>query len=150
MDLKKLVQAVRDSGFLFAFFDLLLLILPGVGILFLYERPIFMSLDWIKLILLAGAIMAPLDFMNALVIPSLVDAEIDLRRKDNLFIALTASIFATSIMVYGGVAIFYLFNYPARHGLLIIAGVEFVLLIVAFYKDHQRARRGKKKASAST
>lgn len=123
---------------------MLLLILPGVGVLFLYDQNVFMQLDWIKLVLLGGAIMAPLVFFNVLILPEAF-GELKTNKRDYLFFLISMSIIATSILVYYMAAISYLLGFGAQYCATAILGLEGVLLVIAEYNAWYKSRRRKKK-----
>jgi hypothetical protein len=62
------VKILDSRNFLLGFFSTIFLILPGVLIIFLFDRNLFLELDWIKLILLSASITAPLVFLNFMII----------------------------------------------------------------------------------
>src|SRR5579871_2252265 len=68
--LKDIDKAVNNKSFLLAFLDVLFLVLPGLMVIFIFQKDLFMSLDWIKLTLLSASITAPLAFLNTLMLDS--------------------------------------------------------------------------------
>lgn len=87
MDLKSSIQQVKKAESIFLFFDILFLALSALGVIFFYDQALFISLDWVKLILLSACISAPLIFFNIIIISTIDD--IKPREKDGLFFALT-------------------------------------------------------------
>src|SRR5438309_7611028 len=147
MDLKAWTKTAKHKEFHFVFFDLVLLILPGAGIIFLFDRSLFLSLDWVKLVLLSGAIMAPLSFINTLFI-SAIDDQFDPKKKDALFVELSLSILITSVALY----IFALYGYfVARNSvnffLILVIASEVLMVLWGAHKEWRRGRR-KEKASS--
>ncbi len=140
MNIKEWVRVMKGREFLFLFFDLLLLILPGVGLLFVYAQTTFMALDWIKLVLLGGAIMAPLDFFNVIV---LSDTFVGFASKgtDDFFVLLSTSILTTGIFIYIAAFVTYIVGYTLRFFVGVVGGVEGLLLIIAFAKELWRKQR---------
>lgn len=57
-------ENIANSTFLLGFFSFLFLILPGVASLFIFERELFINLDWIKLVLLSASITIPIALLN--------------------------------------------------------------------------------------
>jgi hypothetical protein len=60
------IKDVTKADFLWAFLASLFLLLPGIITLFIFERELFITLDWIKLVLLGTAITLPLSLLNIL------------------------------------------------------------------------------------
>jgi hypothetical protein len=85
-----------NSAFLIAFFSLLFLVLPGVATLFLFDRNLFMSLDWVKLIMLGTALTLPINLFN-IFMSLLTDKNI---KADDEFIHFSVGIVMAGISIY--------------------------------------------------
>ncbi|HVM76678.1 MAG TPA: hypothetical protein VMU07_00820 [Candidatus Paceibacterota bacterium] len=128
-------KEVIRREFLFAFFDLLLLIVPGAGIVFVFNPIAFESIDWIKLVLLSGAITAPLSFMNMIFLSSL-DPRLNSKNKNELFFQLSLSIVITTLILYALTASSYLFwGNSGRNFAIGLIIAETGLGLVAAIKD---------------
>ncbi len=144
MNPKIWAKEVTRKEFLFAFFDLLLLIVPGAGILYVFNQSAFESMDWIKIVLLSGAMTAPLSFLNTIFL-STIDDQYDPKRKNDLFFALSVGIVVTSIILYTWAATSYLWwnSSPKAFGTALIFS-ELVFGVVAGFTDVRRQRKKKK------
>ena len=150
MNVRVLVQEVRKKEFLFAFFDFLLIMLPGAGILYVFERATFLSVDWIKLLLLSGAMMAPLVFFNILVMTAWDDEPLP-KNKDTLFFYLTVSCMISSLLLYVAALVSYLWQGTSvRYFIVFAVGLEAGITVIAVIKEWLRKKRKKRAKTPST
>jgi hypothetical protein len=141
------LRIIRRKEFVFIFFDAILLVLPGAGALFVYDNQAFMSLDWARIVLLGAALMAPLDFLNMVILPD-VFGEFGEKAKDDVFVIMTASILSTSLLVYAAVAISYVAGYSARFCTGALIGIEVLFVLIAFVRNVRNKKRMTPEAKA--
>ena len=143
MDIKETLKSIReDNTFSIGLLDILLLIAPGIAVIFVYQNSLFISLDWLKLILLSITITAPLVLLNTVLVPEFNDD--GALKSNDLFGALTLSIWCTGILIFGTLVILYLFRQPFRNGAIFISVVEVALLIIASLRDRWKNRKLKR------
>jgi hypothetical protein len=125
------IKVVENESFILTIFNILFLVLPGVGILYVFNNALFVNSDWIKIILLSGAITAPLILINTLVMVILL---IEKNKDSSLFIPFSFGIFLSGLLLYGIIGVHYIFDKPFRHGVYFIIIVEAILLVSAYVK----------------
>jgi len=143
--IKEFNEVIKSRKILLAFFDVLFLILPGVAMIFIFKRDLFTELDWLKLTLLSASIVAPLAFVNALLISS--SENINLKEKDGFFQALSESLIVTGVALYTIPLVGYLFNAPLKSGLIVAAIYEAGFSARIIIKDEIKRRRERKSRS---
>jgi hypothetical protein len=137
--IKEFNEVIKSRKILLAFFDVLFLIVPGVAMIFIFKRDLFTELDWLKLTLLSASIVAPLAFINALLISA--SENINLKERDGFFQALSESLIVTGIALYSVSLAGYLFNLSLKPGLIVAALYESGFGAWVLIKDKTRERR---------
>lgn len=114
-------------------------IAPSYLFLFIYSRNLFMSLDLIRLTIIAISICSPIFIFNTLLViiiilgdkkePSMHDEKFQNARLDSIYFGsiLTVFSFGTSILMG------YYSKYPLTHGVAIILLFEIILLIFLWF-----------------
>ncbi len=96
--LKEINDEFQKEVFWISLFDILFFIAPGFLVLFIFYRDLFISLDAIKLILLALSISVPFVVLNAIFVGLLQSIYAKTKNsEDNMFICATISLFFTNI-----------------------------------------------------
>ncbi len=143
---KALRSAVKDKQMLLAFFDFVFLFLPGVLIIFFFKRDLFISIDWVKLVLLSGAIMTPIHLFNSSLILSLEREE----NEETFFFGLTKSIWVTSIFLQIVLFITYALKLSFKDFVGIVFWVELLGTVISYETDRRRkAKEAKEQKSVS-
>ncbi len=124
------IAQIKDKGFVITFLSVIFLILPGVLVLFLFERSLFINIDWVKLILLSAAITAPISFVNTLLI-TVIDDEDKPRQKDYLFDSFSVGIVLSSILICGLLFISYVLNATTKDFIFTLGVFEFFAALAA-------------------
>ena len=112
-------ENLRDSSFLFNLFGLLFLVLPGVATIFVFEKELFISLDWIKLIMLVTSITLPLALVN--IVASLIFTN---KSSGDDSLDFSFGIIISGISVYLSLALSYLIKVPLISMLIIAVGID--------------------------
>jgi|SRR3989344_6131697 len=94
-----------NSNFLLAFFSFLFLLLPGVASIFIFDKDLFLNLDWIKLVLLATAITLPLSLINIILL-IIQGAKNGSKTEDFLYFTLGTTLAGLSIYVVLAISYF--------------------------------------------
>jgi hypothetical protein len=144
MNAKAWIEQIKDKTSFFVFFDILFLILSGIPVLFFFERQFFLSTDWIKLILLSGAITAPFFFLNTIALSSF-EEDTRLEKKDGLFFAMTMAAMSTTVFLNGPLIAIYWQGATIKTYMLVVAGLEIILFGAAFLQEKMK---GKKKSES--
>ena len=101
-NLKYFIEQTMTESFWVSFFTLMLLISPGILIIFYYFPELFLSIDVIKLLIFVLSIMVPLVTINSFLFGIIVI-------KDDYVIKSIVLIFITSLIIYFGLFLSYLF-----------------------------------------
>lgn len=132
------IEKIRDRHFILFFFDVLFIVLPGVAGIFLFKSDLFVSMDWIKLILLSASMTAPVAFFNTLLFAAAEN--IDLKEKDGFFYALSSSLIITGIGLY----LLFILGHLNNSGLKPLLGAIIFLEIIATIAAMHKERKHKK------
>ncbi|MFA7151495.1 MAG: hypothetical protein WC113_01155 [Candidatus Paceibacterota bacterium] len=127
-------KQLKEKALLLFLLDVILLVAPGIAILFIFFRDIFLSLDWVKLILLSISITAPFTFLNMLLVPEL-DKDYDPNRKDEFFYGFSIAATITGLFFYMFLPFSYLYNWGAGQLFQGLVTVELLFLIIIFFKS---------------
>lgn len=119
-------ENLENSTFLLGFFSFLFLILPGIALLFVLERDLFLSLDWIKLILLACAISVPVAFCNIILSVSLTGTS---RKEDFMHFSLGIIMGGLSLYIALAISYFKQMSIPSVIMLSLVANILFWISI---------------------
>jgi|GEM_PF-2859148 hypothetical protein len=128
MDVNAWIKQIKSKEFFFAFFDVFFLVVSGIPVLFFFERQFFLSADWIKLVLLSGAISAPLVFLNTIALSSFED-NARLQEKDGLFFAMSMAAMSTTLFLNGPLLGVYWTKAPLTTYMIVVATLECGLLL---------------------
>ena len=124
------IEKLESRTFVLAFLDFLFLVSPGVLIIFLYQRGLFVSLDWLRLVLLSISIMAPFVFLNILTFLTLtMDST---QKKQELFPTISLGIIVTGFFAYVVLGADYFSRVSFKWDVIILIIIEFIFLIAAF------------------
>ena len=116
------IEKIKNKHFLLFFFDILFLILPGLATIFFFQKDIFLSLDWIKLIFLSASLVAPVAFFNTLLLLGVDDKKQN--SEDGLFIALSMSLIITGFLFYLLLAAAYFIGYSLEVNIMVLIILE--------------------------
>jgi hypothetical protein len=110
--------------------DIFFLILPGTACIYLLKPDLFISIDWIKLILLSASITAPFVLLNLLIVSvGEEDQNNDDKRTGSLFEVFTLATFLTGASIYILLGLFCLSGYPVKNVLIFGLCLEAVFLM---------------------
>jgi hypothetical protein len=102
--MKDFVKWIKTDSFVFTFLDVLCLVLPGSATIFVFAPDLFVSLDWVKLVLLSASIPLLFVIINLITVTDEIVKE---NEKDGLFRALTVAILMTSFVFFGALCASY-------------------------------------------
>ena len=140
MDLSKnSLKIATDRIFLIGFLDILFLALPGIALVYFFNLTLFLSLDWIKLVLLSMSAVTPFVLFNAISIVLLDDSPAHDDRA--LFFQISIGIFVTGIILYITLALSYFGNISFREAAIFVCVIETIIVAIAAYKDRARTRK---------
>jgi len=122
------------------FFDVLFLILPGTAVIYVVKPELFVSLDWLKLVMLSAAITTPFVLSNTLALAIQESNNPDEEDKDELFFIFTLATFITGLCIYPLLGVHYFFG-KSIHDILIVAIIlELLFFIKVLWKDRKNNR----------
>jgi hypothetical protein len=119
-------------------FDLLFLISPGIAVIFFYDYTLFVSIDWIKLILLSLAIITPLTMINTTIMLSFEQKDEKTAEKSELFGAFSMGTMASGIILYICLLPSYFYGKSLKEVVVFICVVEFGMIAVAYFLERRR------------
>lgn len=128
-DLKD-IKIVESEGFILTLFDFLFLILPGIAIIYIFSNELFVSADWIKIILISGAVTAPLVLINTFVL-IVFNHSGKSEGGNSLFIYFSLSVILSGLILYTTIALHYLFGKSFRSGVYFTLVIEAILILLA-------------------
>lgn len=137
------IEKLESRTFVLAFLDFLFLISPGVIVIFLYQRELFLTLDWLRIILLSISIMSPFVFLNILTFITL--AMQDEQRNKQLFSTISLGIIVTGFLTYVVLCIDYFWNIPFKADVIMLIGIEILFFILAFNHYNKANQKNKSK-----
>ncbi|MDO8496237.1 MAG: hypothetical protein Q7S43_02170 [bacterium] len=118
-------ENLKDSSFLFNLFGLLFLVLPGVATIFVFEKEIFISLDWIKLVMLVTSITLPLALIN--IIASVIFTN---KSSGDDSLNFSFGIMISGISVYLSLALSYFTKISLTSMLIIAVGIDVLVWVI--------------------
>ena len=138
-DLKD-IKILESESFIFTLFNFLFLVLPGIAIVYIFNHELFMTADWIKIILLSGSITAPLVLVNTFIV------SIYLHSKNNnseniLFISFFLSITLSALLLYTIIAPYYFLDRTFKEGLYFILIIEGILILLTMFRISKLRQR---------
>ena len=117
---------MKEKTGILLFLDVVFLVAPGVAAVFVFYRKIFLTLDWVRLVLLSISLVAPLVLVNMLFRPgSGKDRE---PAKDESFYGSTLAIIMTGLLFYFGLAIVSVFDFDIGQFYILLIVAEIILL----------------------
>lgn len=131
------LEKIKDGHVLLGILNILLLIAPGVLILFWFHQNLFLSLDWVKLLLLSSAISAPFVFLNILT------GTIERTSSLDLFNNMTLAIWLYGICAFAVMAFCYFLKtgMTQKTFFLFVGIFEFIPLAWKVFKKMKRISR---------
>ncbi len=90
---------------------------------------LFLSLDWIKLILLSASMTAPFVLLNTAVL-AIAGGEASAQAKDSLFWTFSLAIIFTGIVLFGFSGILYVFKKSLFSIFVFMGSLEILLCLV--------------------
>ncbi len=127
-DLKD-IKILESESFIFTLFNFLFLVLPGIAIVYTFNHELFMTADWIKIILLSGSITTPLVLVNTFIV-SIFQHSKNSNDGDSLFISFFLSVVLSGLVLYTTILLHYLFDKSFRDGVYFILVIEAILIIL--------------------
>ena len=117
------IEKIKERTFSLVLLSILLLIAPGVLIIFEFYRDLFSSMDSIKLILLSLAIITPFVFINFF-----AQMKTEKQAEDDIFFSMLLSIIFSGLVLYI-VSLFKLFINKDIHYFIYLA----MIIVVIFF-----------------
>lgn len=134
--IEKLINVIKEEpAFTIAIFDILFLITPGIACIFFYKNDLFLSLDWIKLVLLSVSITSSLSFFNIMMFDSIYNK--DNKNEKSFFIDLSIGIILSGMIIYAIIFVAYILSLSLRHSVYGLGGIEFIFFAHALYTDYK-------------
>lgn len=126
------LEKVRENTFWLIILDLIFLISPAILIIFHFQRDIFLTLDFFKIVLLSIAYVGPVIFWNALI----CGIPINPSSKDelSLFSLISASILCSNSVLYFLFFVSYIFGTSFRMFWGSVAITELIFTIIIFMR----------------
>ncbi|MDQ5893686.1 MAG: hypothetical protein QG640_698 [Patescibacteria group bacterium] len=128
LDLKD-IKIVESESFIFTLFNFLFLILPGVAIIYIFNNELFINADWIKIILISGAVTAPLVLVNTFILVTIFMCN-KKSTESSLFISFSLSVLLSGLILYTNIALHYIFEKTFRSGVYFTFAIEFILIVI--------------------
>ena len=140
-DFKEFYKAItRERAPLIMVLDVIFLLTPGLVTVFYFNKGLFISLDWIKLLFLALTITSPLALANSILFDLAYGNKNREIKNDDLFWDFSISTVVSGLLIYGLVAVSYLLNIQFKTDLWIIILIECGLLIIGEYRERKQKK----------
>ncbi|MFZ2763744.1 MAG: hypothetical protein WAX80_01760 [Minisyncoccia bacterium] len=123
---KEAISLFKDRVSLIIFFDLLFMALPGVLVVFNFDKDLFMSIDWVKLILLATSITLPVSFVDTIFILGIMEKKIS--KEEGLFFAFSIGSILAGLTFFVALLIQEL-NLPYSHNFITLVILINIIII---------------------
>lgn len=104
---------------------LILLISPGILAMYVFQKDVFLELEFFKLIFLSISFIAPFFIINTLIFMSPVDKG----GKDDLFLSMIVSLFLSGFIFYSMLGISFLAHFDIGLFTTLLVIGEFVAVI---------------------
>ncbi|HET6990485.1 MAG TPA: hypothetical protein VFJ43_04135 [Bacteroidia bacterium] len=147
IDFKKLTP----GGIIFSFFFFISVVSPGFLYFYLFHRNFFISIDWIKLLFLSGALTMPFLMINTFFTQKFFSS---LEKDDEIFasfdkITFTFGAYTTACVFYisMGYAYFFIRNFVPFQEMFMLIFVDVVALVVLSFSLkilHKKMNKKKK------
>jgi len=141
MNLSKIIESIKSRDTLFSLLGFIFLVAPGVTVIFLFDRDLFLSLDWIKLILLSVSIVVPVAFFNTLFLMSWDNVKP--HEKEGLFKSFIIATLITGLLIDSTAFVGFWFEKPMWWSIKMLIVFECLFVLGALYKE-RKVRRKKK------
>jgi|SRR6185503_14463642 len=133
------LENIKKRIFILGFLDLLLFITPGLSFIFIFDRELFVSLDTIKLILLAACFIAPIVFTNLLIFITWMDDPDTL--EENMFADLSGAILMSGIITFAVLPVSYFAHLSYSQISFIFAALETIIFISTIIYVYAQKRK---------
>jgi hypothetical protein len=110
MSHKQFQDWVTNGVFIVTLSDIFFLIGPGIAVIYQFKPVMIVSLDWVKLTLLALAVTVPFSVINTAIALDVLD--LDPNKKQSLFTGFSSGIIMTGMMLYVILGLAYFFSKP--------------------------------------
>jgi hypothetical protein len=147
---QKNLNAVKERTIVLTILSILFLTLPGIAILFFFRTPLFLHLDWMKLVLIGATLMAPLVLINTVLIGSL-DHFSTKDEKEKLFISFCTSAFISGVIAYVVIILNFFRDFSVEGNIFLLLAAELALIVSMILNPHNtkpEVKRSSRKVSA--
>ena len=134
------IEKIKSETFIFGFLDVLFLILPGILIIFLNKIELFLSLDWIKLVLLSASITTPFALLNTLIFVVKTAESSNKTNGDDLFGQLSLGIIITGVFLLVVTGVLHIFGKSLFSAFVFISITEIVFFAWVLVKAMRRKK----------
>lgn len=125
------IEKLKDETFIMGLLATLLMSIPGSTILFYFDKNLFLTLDFLKLLLISLAIITPLLLVNFIFISLPLELKSGPKSsKENAFIYLLLSTIFSSFVLYISLLASFILNLSIGGFLYIIMVIEIMATIL--------------------
>lgn len=134
--MKDFIEAVGTRRFSLVFLCLLLMVLPGTSVVYYYKQQLFLDFDVTKLVLFSLMLVAPLIFINfILVISKIIDQ--DNFSDEDAMTSLSVAIFMSGFITYVSLFISWILKFEIKTFFYVVLGIQTLLVIVEFNEQRK-------------